>query len=51
MLEIAGLSIAMGNAPDDVKAKSDEVTDSNRDEGFAHAVRRIVLPRASQETA
>ena len=51
MLEIAGLSIAMGNAPDDVKSEADEVTDSNRDEGFAHAVHRLVMPRTAQEKA
>jgi len=51
MLDIAGLSIAMGNAPDDVKAAADEVTDSNRDEGFAKAVQRFVLPRATKEIA
>ncbi len=45
MLEIAGLAIAMGNAPDDVKAKADVVTGSNRDDGFAEAVRRFVLPQ------
>ena len=49
MLEIAGLSIAMGNAPDDVRSKADEVTDSNRDEGFANAVHRLVLPRVARE--
>ena len=51
MLEIAGLAIAMGNAPDDVKAKADEVTDSNREDGFAHAVTRFVLPRAGESTS
>ncbi len=50
MLTIAGLSIAMGNAPDDVKSQADEVTDSNRDEGFAHAVSRLVLPRAQENS-
>ena len=47
MLEIAGFSIAMGNAPDDVKAATDAVTASNDDEGFAKAIRDLVLPRAS----
>jgi Cof subfamily protein (haloacid dehalogenase superfamily) len=50
MLEIAGFSIAMGNAPDDVKAAADAVTDSNRDDGFAKAVTQLVLPRAARET-
>jgi hypothetical protein len=49
MLEIAGYAIAMGNAPDGVKAKVDDVTASNRDEGFAKAVTNLVLPRAGKE--
>ncbi len=51
MLEIAGFSIAMGNAPQGMKDVVDAVTDSNRDEGFAKAVRTLVLPRAGKETA
>lgn len=46
MLEIAGLSIAMGNASDAVKAATDVVTASNREDGFAKAIREFVLPRA-----
>ena len=39
----SGLSIAMGNAPDDVKSQANHVTDSYNDEGFAKAMRRFVL--------
>jgi hydroxymethylpyrimidine pyrophosphatase-like HAD family hydrolase len=39
----SGLSIAMGNASDDVKSKADRVTDSYNDEGFAKAMERFVL--------
>ncbi|HXV01223.1 MAG TPA: Cof-type HAD-IIB family hydrolase [Caulobacteraceae bacterium] len=46
MFAAGGLSIAMGNAADEVKAKADEVTASNEDEGFAKAVKRFILPRA-----
>jgi hypothetical protein len=46
MFAKAGLSIAMGNAQDDVKAAADVVTTSNDEEGFANAVDRFVLPRA-----
>src|SRR6202020_300418 len=35
MFRESGLSIAMGNASDDVKSKATVVTDSNQDEGFA----------------
>jgi Cof subfamily protein (haloacid dehalogenase superfamily) len=43
MFTKSGLSIAMGNASDEVKARADAVTDSNEDEGFAKAVQRFVL--------
>ena len=38
MLRAAGLPIAMGNAPDDVKKEARHVTASNEDDGFAKAV-------------
>jgi hypothetical protein len=43
MFAQAGLSIAMGNAPDDVQQKASFVTASNDEEGFAKAVRRYIL--------
>jgi Cof subfamily protein (haloacid dehalogenase superfamily) len=39
----SGLSIAMGNASDQVKSQADRVTDSYNDEGFAKAMERFVL--------
>jgi len=45
MFAESGLSIAMGNANDAVKAAASVVTTSNDDEGFAHAVERFVLNR------
>ena len=47
MFRKSGLSIAMGNASPDVQAQADMVTDSYDDEGFAKAIERFVLPRAS----
>ena len=44
MMRIAGLSIAMGNAPDEVKAQVDVVGPSNREDGVAWAIRRFALP-------
>ena len=44
MFKKSGLSIAMGNASNMVKAQASAVTDSNEDDGFAKAVRRFVLP-------
>jgi Cof subfamily protein (haloacid dehalogenase superfamily) len=47
MFAKSGLSIAMGNASDAVKAKASVVTSSNEEEGFAKAVERFILPSAS----
>ncbi|WP_019516367.1 Cof-type HAD-IIB family hydrolase [Sphingomonas sp. Mn802worker] len=44
MLRRAGLPIAMGNAPDDVKAQASKVTRSNDEDGVAHAIDTIILP-------
>jgi len=43
MFERSGLSIAMGNAEDDVKGSANEVTTLNEDEGFARAVEQFIL--------
>ena len=45
MFDVAGLAVAMGQAPDTVKAEADVVTTSNRDDGFANAVGQFVLSR------
>jgi len=43
MFRVSGFSIAMGNASDAVKALADAVTDSNENDGFAKAVRSLIL--------
>jgi Cof subfamily protein (haloacid dehalogenase superfamily) len=43
MFKPSGLSIAMGNASDEVKAQANATTDSYNDEGFAKAMERFVL--------
>ena len=43
MLNIAGLSIAMGNASAEVQRAARHVTRSNEDEGFAYAVDSFIL--------
>jgi Cof subfamily protein (haloacid dehalogenase superfamily) len=43
MFRRSGLSIAMGNASDEVKAQATAVTASYNDEGFAKAIERFVL--------
>ena len=50
MFRKSGLSIAMGNATDDVKAQASTVTDSNENEGFAKAVRKFILPSAGERS-
>ena len=46
MFAKGGFSVAMGQAPDEVKARANAVSDANTDDGFAHAVDRYILPRA-----
>jgi hydroxymethylpyrimidine pyrophosphatase-like HAD family hydrolase len=38
MFRKCGMSIAMGNATDDIKRQATNVTASNEDEGFAGAI-------------
>lgn len=45
MFERAGRAIAMGNAPDDVKAQAADVTLANDADGVAHAIDRFILGR------
>jgi Cof subfamily protein (haloacid dehalogenase superfamily) len=43
MFKKSGMSIAMGNASDDVKAQAKAVTATNEQDGFAKAMRDLVL--------
>jgi hypothetical protein len=45
MFRVAGFAIAMGQAPEPVKAAAAAVTDTDTADGFAKAVRTFVLPR------
>ncbi|MBO1359235.1 HAD family phosphatase [Acetobacter sacchari] len=47
MFEVAGLSIAMGNATDEVASYAHVRTASNEDEGWARAIETYVLPRVA----
>lgn len=42
MIECAGLGIAMGNAPDEVKSCADAVTLSNDEDGVPYAIEKFV---------
>ncbi len=46
LFRAAGLSIAMGNAPPAVASQAQEHTGTNEEDGWAHAVDTIILPRA-----
>jgi Cof subfamily protein (haloacid dehalogenase superfamily) len=46
MFKTSGVSIAMGNATDDVKKQATHVTTSNEDEGFAGAIELILKSNA-----
>jgi len=46
MFQRSGMSIAMGNASEEVQRQATHVTASNEDEGFAKAIEEFVLPRA-----
>jgi Cof subfamily protein (haloacid dehalogenase superfamily) len=46
MFKRSGLSIAMGNASEEVRRQATHVTASNEDDGFAKAIERFILPRA-----
>ena len=43
MIKMAGLGVAMGNAPDDIKEIADHVTDTNMNDGVAKVVETFVL--------
>ena len=43
MIEFAGLGVAMGNAPDDVKELANFVTDTNNNDGVAKVINTFIL--------
>jgi Cof subfamily protein (haloacid dehalogenase superfamily) len=45
MIEFAGLGVAMGNAPDEVKAVANHITLPFDQDGVAHAIEKFVLGR------
>ena len=42
MIEFGGMGIAMGNAPDEVKAAADFITDTNNNDGVHKAIRKFI---------
>lgn len=47
MFKRSGISVAMGNASEEVRRQATQVTSSNEEEGFAEAIERFVLPRVA----
>ncbi|NLM74091.1 MAG: HAD family phosphatase [Clostridiaceae bacterium] len=43
MIEYAGLGVAMGNAPDEIKKRADYVTLTNNEDGVAHVIYKFIL--------
>jgi Cof subfamily protein (haloacid dehalogenase superfamily) len=41
MIKFAGMGVAMGNAPDDIKASADYVTDTNNEDGVRKALEKF----------
>ena len=48
MFQKSGVSIAMGNASEEVQKAATYVSTSNDEEGFANAMERFVLRESSQ---
>ena len=42
MIEFAGMGIAMGNAPEEVKVSADYITDTNNNDGVSRALEKIM---------
>jgi Cof subfamily protein (haloacid dehalogenase superfamily) len=51
MFRAAAVAIAMGHAPERVKAAAGRITHSNRRDGLAHALRDLCLARATRAVA
>nr|WP_206702854.1 Cof-type HAD-IIB family hydrolase [Bacillus sonorensis] len=49
MIELAGLGVAMGNAPQDVKQKADWVTRSNDEQGVAYMIKEYFRMQQSKD--
>ncbi len=49
MIKYAGLGVAMGNAPEQVKNKADYVTDTNNQEGLAKFLEKLISVQIKQK--
>ncbi|MGY0373105.1 HAD-IIB family hydrolase [Clostridium sp. JNZ J1-5] len=43
MIKYAGLGVAMGNAPDEVKSEANYITYTNEENGLAHVINKFIL--------
>jgi len=50
MIRRAGIGVAMGHAPPDVRQYADYVTGTNDEDGVAHAIQRLVLRSQATDT-
>ena len=51
MFAVAGFSVAMGNASDEVKSRASAATETNDADGWSHAIDTLILPRTSARRA
>lgn len=51
MIRLAGLGVAMGNAPDEVKAQADFVTATNEQDGLRRVIERFILAGERTQSA
>jgi len=49
MFKVAAFSVAMGQAPDNVRAAASVTAASNEDDGVADAIDRLILPRLQDQ--
>lgn len=43
IIQLSGIGVAMGNAPDEIKVAADHITGINTEDGFAQAIEKFVL--------
>ncbi len=48
MFDVAPISVAMGQSPDEVKRRAKYVTASNDNDGWARAIKEFILPHAKE---
>ena len=45
MIQLAGMGVAMGNAPEDIRQQANFVTKTNNEDGVAYALDRLFFSK------